>query len=260
MEMSPTTEGALREKAARVEELNNYATKALIESDFKSFCKYSREYECIIGEIKLLLVKFSVAKIHDPKTRNLIDKISQGNSFAIDNYNSKIEEITGLKVISDDVFEGISVDDENQFISDYLFSWFGPNEYINALCSIGSMVLGVSVPEHLQAFVHQARQCFAFQQYLAVYALCRTILEIAVRDVGQRKGKLPRDKGKVKQDVLRRFGDMKSKAVPKELKDEVGEIYDKASGLIHGNKTVGKADAADLFRRTLITIQALYRK
>jgi hypothetical protein len=246
-------------KALRLEELDRLAVRAIIESGKDEFVKCWDEFERLKNEVRLILAEFPVAKVHDPKAREVLSKVNSSDQFQLDLLLRRIEKAAGEKFLCDDVFEHMSFEEEDDLIYDFLYSWLRPTSYINDLCDIGSLVIGVPVPDHLHDFVDQARQCYAFQQYQAVYALCRTILEVAVRDVGQKKGKLPRDKGKVKHDVLRRFGEMKAKAVPKRLKSEVGEIYDRSSGLIHGNKTVGQSDAVELFRRTLITVQELYR-
>ena len=157
-----------------------------------------------------------------------------------------------------DGIDGLDFDEQSNLGSNLFYSWISDYEYMEGLFKIGSLLIGTSIPNILERYVDQARKCYALQQYLSVYALCRTILEISVRDIGQRKGRLPRDKVKVKHTELRKLHYMKNKVVPKFLKGDAGRIYDRTSGLIHGRKTIGKEDAYDMFKRTLELVQKLY--
>jgi hypothetical protein len=256
--MHPKNEGALIKMAARVRDLNKNAFKAILEGDSKTFVQCGVEYEDLKTEIKRFLIDMPVAKIHDPQAQEVISRISRGDKFQLDELHERLQNETGTEFVSKDVLEDMGFFEEDKFINEYLFSWLRPSRYINDLCSIGSLIIGVSIPPHLSMYVEEARQCYALEQYQAVYSLCRTVIEVAVRDVGQRRGKLPRDKGNVKYGEFTGFSEMRSKVVPARLRGEVGDIYSKASRLIHGNKTIRKADAANLFRRTLLMVQELY--
>src|SRR5690606_1002874 len=69
------------------------------------------------------------------------------------------------------------------------YSWYSHFEYVEGLFRMGSLIAGVGdLPRELGGFIHEMRQCFVFQQYRAVYALCRTAVEVSVRDVYLRRG------------------------------------------------------------------------
>ena len=133
-----------------------------------------------------------------------------------------------------------------------------PEHFVEHLYEIGSLVLGISIPEKLDKYVREARISYASKNYLAVYAMCRTILETSIRDIGQRKQRLPKDDGKVKRWELRNFNHMKNKVVPKALREDVAIVYDITSGLIHGSASVKREGARQMFKRTLTIIQELY--
>jgi len=258
MDMHPNIEGELREKAHKLQSLNDQIIESIDPVDIDKFEKAMLDYYGLKNEICAVLLDYPVAKLHDKEVRELLSQATSKEGLEIEILLADHLNDLGIKKKPHEIFDPYGFDEYDQLASDHLFSWFGPEAYIKNLFIAGYLILGTAVPSHFKKFVDQARQCFAFEQYLAVYSLCRTILEIAVRDVGQKKGILPRDKGKVKHDVLRRFQEMKRKVVPKSLREEVENIYDKASGLIHGNKTVKKSEAIDLLRRTLKVVQNLY--
>lgn len=142
---------------------------------------------------------------------------------------------------------------------DIFRSWFSYYEYVKGMLKISSLLLGTSIgSKELESYVNEARKCYSFQQYVSVYSLCRTILESSVRNIGQRKKKLPKDKGNVKRWEIRNWNHMKNKVVPKALKGEAEKIYDRTSGLIHGRSTICKDDAYNMFKRTIDIVQNLY--
>lgn len=258
MKLKAELEGYLVEKAFELGDLNKKATEFALEPNFDETINTILKYYSLKSELSEFFIDLPVSKINNPQARELLRKIFSPDGLHIERMSKAILEILQINSQPEIYFSDKDYRKLQELASDHLYSWFGPYEYVERLLKIGFVILGISVPDSFHKFVDQARQCYAFQQYLAVYSLCRTILEIAVRDVGQKKGKLPHDKGKVKEDILRRFGDMKNKIVPTFQKDEIGKIYDKASGLIHGNKIVGESEAVELFERTLKAVYALY--
>lgn len=109
--------------------------------------------------------------INDKFAKEILHKISQG------------EALPAERAFQGSVLEEYFVDElhENeieQLGSDLFYSWFSHYEYIEGLYNIGSLILSIGkIPENLVHFIHEARNCYAFQQYSAVYSLCRTILD-----------------------------------------------------------------------------------
>jgi hypothetical protein len=259
MNLRPETEGALIQKAYDLERLSKDLTRLAIEKNVEEqVFNIIWDYYAIKNEVIEILIDYPVSKISNPKARDILNRIVTHEGLYIEQIAQNILRILRIK---EDAASYFSANRDARFEElswDLLYSWFGPIAYVESLARTGFLILGTSVPESFHQFIDQARQCIAFQQYLAVYSLCRTILEIAVRDVGQKSGKLPRDHGNVKEDILRRFSTMKNKVVPTYQRPEIEKIYDKASGLIHGNKVVGETEALDLFDRTLKAVHNLY--
>ena len=129
-------------------------------------------------------------------------------------------------------------------------------EYIN----ISSLILSIKVPDILKQFVQEAKYCYAFEQYLAVYSLCRTILESSIRDMCIKKGKIKRDTNNVIDlKKYRIYEDMINKVLDGNLRETIIDIYGKTSFLIHGHKTIGRSEALEMFNKTIRTVQDFYK-
>ena len=104
------------------------------------------------------------------------------------------------------------------------------------------------------------RYCYAFAQYLAVYSLCRTILETSIRDICIRKRIIQPNKDKViDYSKYRIFEDMIYKVSSGNLKNELVGIYKDTSFLIHGHKTIDNKKAREMFKRTIKAVENLYK-
>jgi hypothetical protein len=117
------------------------------------------------------------------------------------------------------------------------------------------LLVDAHLPRDLIRYVQEARQCFAFQQYNAVVALCRTVMESAARDIERRRGRTPRkvtpiSRGDLKRRVL--------EAAPRHLSGELRDLYEITSELIHGCKVVGRNEAHDVLARTLRAVGMFY--
>ena len=163
---------------------------------------------------------------------------------------SQSEEKVSLEALDDSEIE--------QLGSDLFYSWYSHYEYIETLYDIGSLIVSITIPEALKTYVSEARSCFAFQQYNAVYGLCRTILESAIRHSCERKGYLKRG-GNVVDIESYKPAELINKAAKGDLRDRVKDIYSKTSTLLHGRKTIKSEDAKKMFRDTLKAVQDLYK-
>ncbi len=103
-------------------------------------------------------------------------------------------------------------------------------------------------------------QSYAFQNFNAVYSLCRTILETAMRDVGIRIGEiqtLKDDREFYKEYPPRKLINTVSSG---RLRDKIHDLYSELSSLIHGYKTVTEETAKNALKETLMITQELYDK
>ena len=155
---------------------------------------------------------------------------------------------------------------EVALIFDEFYIWFGPYEYVEKLYNIGSLILAVGhLPKHLSSFVDEARQCYAFHQYAAVYSLCRTMLEICVRDLSIKYEIIPGDTYKVKyqrnkkSDLINLIDQLCDKIHPLgKYRDQLHNVRMKGNNIVHGNRTVPAAEEEQILRDTLSVIHNLY--
>lgn len=254
----------LEEKLAHIarelKRLDKNIVKDILELNSEDLFNHIENFIEKRKELRKTMLHYSCYSIKDKAAQDIIDKVINDVKFEADKFFELLRQSTN-RADTEDVVKSLTELEQyelTELSDEHLYSWFGPSTYILDLYKIGSLILGISVPTLLEKYVSEARQSYAFQNYLAVYSMSRTILETAIRDVGQRKRKLPRDEGNVPRWELRNFNHMKNKVVPKHLKDEVQHIYDHTSGLIHGRKTVKSKEAGDMLRRTLKIVQRLY--
>jgi len=253
--LSAKIEGDLVKMALNIQKLDQSATKAIVHAEFDKFIQILFDFVNLKKKIKQLLLEISSATINDKKALQILRNISLGVEFQCDKYLKNISQVTEIDCSG---LEQFNYEELDKIGSDIFYSWIDSTNYVEGLLKISSLFLDISIPKILDQYVEEARKCYALQQYLAVYSLCRTILETSIRDIGQRKGILPKDKGNQKYRVLRDWTHMKNKVVPQFLKDKVRKIYDRTSGLIHGRTVVNKDIAYETFKNTLKIIHQLY--
>jgi len=226
------------------------------EQKRKLFFDETAKFIHLKRRIKSGFAKKSAIIIEDFKTRELLQKISNDEQFIADIIIQSFEEMTGEEF---DVYK-LDWDELENIVSDELYSWFGPYEYIERLIEIGTLIIGLSIPKSLSYFISEARQSYAFQNFNAVYSLCRTILETSMRDVCIRMGKIQRpkdDKEFYKEYPPRKLINTVSRG---SLRGKIHSLYGELSSLIHGYKTVNEETAKHALQETLIITQELYNK
>jgi hypothetical protein len=153
--------------------------------------RHLAEWIRVKKQIRLATLETSVLLIPglvNKEARTIIQKINMGEKLPF-------EEIFNGTVF-EELFETELNDDEIGCLeSDVFYSWFSGYDYVRELYSVGTLIAGVGdLPGSLSMFVDELRLCYVFQRYLAVYALCRAVLEISVRDIYKNK-KEKRKKG-----------------------------------------------------------------
>ena len=253
--MNSKIEGQLTQYAIKLDKLNRAVVKSVIEWNTDSLWKSLKEYVDTKVKIKTALIEFPVAKIHDHVAKNVLSKIGQGEPFQADNIIRSLES-QSQEAVSLDELDDAEIE---QLGSDLFYSWYSHYEYIEALYNIGSLIVSITIPEQLNTYVSEARSCYAFQQYNAVYGLCRTILETAVRHTCERKGLIKKSGGSVIDFESYRPSELINRAAIGELRNKLKDIYSNTSTILHGRKTINSEDAKQMFRNTLKAVQILYK-
>lgn len=224
--------------------------KAIALGDFNMLAEAIIKYSAMMKKIKLQLIEFPSPSVFDPKAKEILRKIAVGESFPADSYVKSIEQNFDL--------EGLTELDEAEIedlIQPLFYSWFGPYEFVRDSFEIGSAIVSSSIPDNLRVYILEAKQCYAFQQYIATCSLCRTILETAVRDICIKRKYIRSNENPFETHKWCELRDMVSKGA---LNQQIKTIYKKLSDLMHGHKTANRKDALTYFRSTLKAIHLLY--
>lgn len=254
--MSMSSDAILTQDALTLKKLDKLSVKWVLEWNVEELMKTLREFMDLKKKIKKEMIECPVAKIHNDVAQEVLRKISQSEEFQTEKIIKGIENQTGASFEFDKLdFEEADGDE----MRDLFYSWFSHYEYLQGLYEIGSLFVSYSVPDTLKSYVSEARSCYAFQQYNAVYGLCRTILEIAIRHRCERMGIIRKNEKIVDFDSYRP-SELINKSTRGVLKDNVQDIYSNTSTLLHGRKIVRKDDARKMFKDTLSIVQELYDK
>lgn len=146
----------------------------------KQAVKYLIEWVEVKKQIRLLTLARPILSIPDSEnqeTRMILQKINLDEKLPLENIFSgtELEKIFGIE-LEDDEIEHLE--------SDLFYSWFSGYDYVKELYSVGSLIVSVGdLPSSLSEFVDELRLCYVFQRYLAVYSLCRAVLDIAMNDL-----------------------------------------------------------------------------
>lgn len=251
-----------------------------IESkEFDDFHKYSNEYREIRREIRLYFLDFSSITIpedEDSAVRDALRIISSGKKLPFE----QVFENGPLKGLLIHEFDNF---DYHELEMEYFYSWLGPVSYIEGLFEISPLIAKVEViPDELDKFFDELRQCFAFQQYLAVCVLCRTVIEISLRHICSLEGLFDPDSSNYR--ITRGYYDRKAKAEKREYRviedyqmqpsdlryllcqipsfkqhdEQIRNLYSELSRIVHGNTVVKQEDAKKYAFKTIDLIHSLY--
>jgi len=247
---------SLQQDAIELQRLNLLIVKAVAESNLSSLQEILPKYLETKKHLKIRLLESPTQKINDKEAIVILQRLAHGVTLPADNVIAALEKNLGvqgdLTTLDEDEIESLG--------RDLFYSWFSHYEYIEGLYEIGSLVVSISVPDHLRRFVNEAKNSFAFQQYNAVFSLCRTILESSVRDIYYRRHSISSQKSKVfpieEKDQWSKL--LKNTVDEGQLREQIADLYGKLSPLIHGRKVVSKAEAKEAFESTLRAVHALY--
>jgi len=223
------------------------------KDNFKKFWNTLLKFIDTRTEIKKKFIEAANFIIEDKSLEELLRNVSSNKKFIAD----FVIELLGKDLNDSDNFLMLDENEIDELASNSLFSWFGPREYIMGMMEIGVIVIKISLPKIFNSFLDEARKCYAFQQYNAVNALSRTILEIAIKDIYMRKIV----KYKVKETKIRqqKVSSMIYKISTGEFRKKIRFLYyDKLCPVVHGDKSLSNIDVKIYLRETINIIEELY--
>lgn len=236
-------------------------------------------YIKIKREIREYFLEKSVDLLPDDssdESRSYIQRILNGEKTNLE----RLFEGTPFEELLHDGYDLSKLDD---LASDHFYSWYNGYDYIEGVLEIGAIVLRVEkIPNEMADYLNQMRSCFAFQQYLAVCVLCRTLIEITLRHICklegffnpehlnyrikytlyQRKADKDGRNFKIPEDYLMQPSDLRyllnTNNHFKKFREPIAQLYSDLSRVVHGNRTIKKEECKTLAKKTMQLIHDLY--
>jgi len=176
----------LRQSADRLDELSRLVVRAYIDWNPELIGRLATEFAETKRRVQAHLIEYPSTPLPGDEAataRSILCKIAAREPLPAE------EALIG-KIIDCDLDEN----DLEEIGTNELYSWISHIEYANGLFKAGALITNCgSLPNNLSIFLGEARQCFAFQQYNAVCALCRAMLDISIKDIATTIGILQRD-------------------------------------------------------------------
>jgi hypothetical protein len=183
-----------------------------------------------------------------------VEKISSGDGLPSDKViariSARIGESIELRKFTDQEVEELG--------SDLFYSWFSHHEYIRALSELRPLILKAPAAKPVSQVVRQVKDCYAFQQYDAACALCRMLIEAAVRDVCVRRRLFPDLADNVVLFEKHKWRSLRDKVSSGTLRDRLARLYGDLCSVVHARKTMSKDEARVAFEETLQVVEQIY--
>jgi hypothetical protein len=248
--MSSFNQEQLAEYAKKLKEYNRQAIEAFLKWDIEALAIIVSDYTSLKKSIRISDIDFHIINIADKEVKHIYERL----------YSGKLEIDQIIKPIdTEEPIEGLN-DDEIENLSDLLYNKFSHYEYVRNLYEINFLILRTRVPRNLENYVAEARYCYAYEQYNAVYSLSRTILEISIKHIYAHKhNKSLKDIAEERKPISHLINDLCNNLT--ELNKKIRAIYyDETSDLIHWGRVVGRLEAKEMFHDTLDVVQKLFSK
>jgi len=234
--------------------MDKRVVRAIVERDEENLMTALSEYESLRKSIRVNLLKQSIASVNDVRAVDLLKKITTGEGLPTDKLIKHLVSTTGSGRLPEEFGE----EELPALGSDLFYSWFSHIEYIAGLAELRPLVVQASVGETVERLVRQAKDCYAFQQYEAVYSLCRTVIEASIRDICVRCQLFPNLGENVILFENFKWKQLRERVSSGLLEEQLKQIYSELSTVLHGRKTVSKSEARLVFKKTLEVVEKLY--
>jgi len=236
--------------------------------------EYLAEWIKVKKQIRSASLNSSIFCMPGPEmeeVRTIIQKINFDEKLPFEKIfiGTPFEELFDTELNDDDVAD---------LESDMFYSWFSGYDYVIDLYSVGGLIVGVGdLPKSLSPFVDELRLCYVFQRYLAVYTLCRAVIEITISDL-YKKNKLndsnsenyirvkklillidPKFRFPKYDPTLYQMTKMLTSLYSYEhMRDILDDIREKTNPLVHGNLDISGGKHEEIIKVTLQAVHDLY--
>lgn len=204
--------------------------------------------------LKTRMLDESVAVVADPDAAEILRKITMGDGLPSDKIIERIFAHTG----EDIKIHEFDCEEIEELGSELFYSWFSHYEYVLGLAELRPLILRAAIPESVLPLVRQVRDCYAFQQYDAAYALCRIVIEASVRDICIRRRLFPDLGDNVVLFEEHKWRKLRDKVSSGSLRERLRDLYADLSAVIHSRKSVSKKETREAFEETLQVVELLY--
>ena len=244
---------ALQADALRLVELDGQVSQALIEGDAEELRRALLAWIELRESVKMQLLEASVISVGDAKAGEILRKIADGDDLQPD-------EIVKQLLRRDDELTAEEFDDLDieRLGSELFYSWYSHHEYVRALAELRPLILRSDASQSVHRLVGEVKDCYAFQQYDAVFALCRMSIEASIRDICVRRGLLPEPDEKVILLEKYRWKELRDKVSIGSLNEKLEILYGRLCEVVHARRSATAGEARAMFRRTLSLIEELY--
>lgn len=242
------------------------------------------EYKSIKKDILLSLYNEPVHNTEDkyfPNVREALQRLTlDGDPFLPANITTENDNVRQFHNDFNKLLDVDLSDELKQLASDEFYSWFSGEEYIQDKIKGQLLILqSERLPEYLTDYVNEIRECFTFQRYIAAFVLCRTVFEIAIRDLTH-KNQLLKENSKhwnLVKDFIANQLEKNNRSLEKYLptlevyiellscipsfqqyKNEMHELRAQGNSVIHANKIVGRTECQKMVRDTFWLTHKLY--
>ena len=245
---------SLQDDALRLGALDQQVVRALVERDDHALRTAWVAYVDLRERLRTVLLDKSAAQVSDSSAAEILRRVGSGEGLSSD------EIIDRLVASSDQDQSTPEFDDSTleELGSELFYSWYSHHEYVRALGELRPLILRGTAPQSVKHLTWQVKQCYAFQQYDAAYALCRTLLEASIRDICVRRRLFPDLGENVILFEKYRWSQLRDKVSSGPLRTKLKDLYARLSAVLHARSTVGAEEARKTFGETLEVIEWMY--
>jgi len=247
----------LIQDALAIKAIDQSVVSAIADGDFESLSSLIKQFRELRVRISARLAASSAVKIANDEAKAVLQGIDAGQRFHADDVISVLEEHAGDLGCLQDLTEK----EIDEFGRRLFYNWISHHDYIQDIFKISTLIVGVELPGHLKTYLMEAKNCYAFQQYNAVLALSRTILEASAKDLCFRLKYLDENGAAIIAIDPTVFNQLIGAVASGVLKGRATRIYYRdACPVVHGDRVVTQHEAARIFKETVELIQELYAK
>lgn len=267
----------------RLEELYNKVISSAFDSNIDK--EALNEYRESKKELLLYLfdkpIQITDSK-HFAEVRKRLQRLTlNGDPFLPDKSFDDEKFNKALNMFKDLLEPEFSSEEIDDLAWKYFYDFFSGQDYV--LHKMKSQLLFLQterLPENFKAFITEIQECFIFQKYIAATVLCRTVLEIAIRDLFK-QNKLSSEKSRYWPEIEPFFQKKREENKSFFIEDfdptlnermnimslvekfspytkEMHEVRTLGNSIVHGNRISNRETCSEMIKKTFLLIHHLY--